>query len=290
MKSYKAIFFDWDGTAVENRTNDASRAIRAMKQLLNQGIRLVIVSGTTYENILNGEFSRIFTKEELSFLFLGLARGSYHYGFDSDKQPVLLEPYTLSMDSLLKLHDACFQIHQRLLRQYHLETDIIFSRPGYCKIDLMVYAKRTDKNLFLQENEVQRIQEILDGRNIKGGLYSLIREAVETGLQMGLDLKATTDAKYLEVGYTTKTDNVRYFMNAFGQSGITAKDCCFWGDEFGAIAPGIWGSDSQMITQETIDGDFFSVSNLSLPLPKQVKQIGGGIDSFLQFLENQRKE
>ena len=44
-KKYKAIFFDWDGTAVTSRTAPVEDAVVAMKPLLQQGTKLVIVSG-----------------------------------------------------------------------------------------------------------------------------------------------------------------------------------------------------------------------------------------------------
>ena len=40
----RAIFFDWDGTAVYSRKAPADAALSAMKPLLAQGIKLVIVS------------------------------------------------------------------------------------------------------------------------------------------------------------------------------------------------------------------------------------------------------
>ena len=46
-KKYKAVFFDWDGTAVLSRKAPVDEAVAAMKPLLNRGIKLVIVSGTT---------------------------------------------------------------------------------------------------------------------------------------------------------------------------------------------------------------------------------------------------
>ena len=41
-KKYKAIFFDWDGTAVTSRTAPVEDAVVAMKPLLQQGTKLVI--------------------------------------------------------------------------------------------------------------------------------------------------------------------------------------------------------------------------------------------------------
>ena len=74
-KKYKAIFFDWDGTAVTSRTAPVEDAAAAMKPLLQQGTKLVIVSGTTYDKIAGGKFHTYFTEEEQKNLFFGLGRG-----------------------------------------------------------------------------------------------------------------------------------------------------------------------------------------------------------------------
>ena len=43
-KTYKAIFFDWDGTAVMSRQAPVEETVQAMKPLLQKGIKLIIVS------------------------------------------------------------------------------------------------------------------------------------------------------------------------------------------------------------------------------------------------------
>ena len=47
MKKYKAVFFDWDGTAVTSRTAPAEAAVSAMRPLLEKGVKLAVISGTT---------------------------------------------------------------------------------------------------------------------------------------------------------------------------------------------------------------------------------------------------
>ena len=78
-KKYKAIFFDWDGTAVMSRQAPVEEAVAAMKPLLASGVKLVIVSGTTYDKIASGKIHEHFTPEEASNLYLGLGRGAYNY-------------------------------------------------------------------------------------------------------------------------------------------------------------------------------------------------------------------
>ena len=73
-KNYKAIFFDWDGTAVMSRKAPADDAVQAMRPLLQKGVKLAIISGTTIENIAGGKLESYFTKAELENLYLGLGR------------------------------------------------------------------------------------------------------------------------------------------------------------------------------------------------------------------------
>lgn len=64
-KKYKAIFFDWDGTAVMSRQAPVEEAVAAMKPLLASGVKLVIVSGTTYDKIASGKIHEHFTQRKL---------------------------------------------------------------------------------------------------------------------------------------------------------------------------------------------------------------------------------
>lgn len=85
-----------------------------------------------------------------------------------------------------------------------------------------------------------------------------------------------------QLHYTTK------FSHAlFARFGFAAEDCCFWGDEFIGVTDSIFGSDAGMLTQTTQNGDFYDVSDLEGVRPGQVKRLGGGIQTFLNFLREQ---
>lgn len=281
MKQYKAIFFDWDGTAVLSRKAPVEDAVNAMRPLLEKGVKLAIISGTTYENIAGGELESYFTPKQLQNLYLGLGRGAYDYGFDEEGKPVVLKNRVPDAKGILAIHDACYRIHRALLEQYGMNTDIVFSRPNYCKIDLMPDNNRGD-NLFLQEGEAAKLQRILSSHGIES-IETLIKMAESFGTEE-MPLPATTDAKYLEVGPTGKSDNANALFERFG---FDAEDCCFWGDEFIGVTDSIFGSDAGMLTEKTCKGDFFDVSNLEGVRPQQVKQLGGGIQTFLDFLREQ---
>lgn len=298
-RKYKAVFFDWDGTAVLSRRAPVEKATAAMKPLLRQGIKLVIVSGTTIENIAGGRIEEHFTKQELENLYLGLGRGAFDYAF-RDGKPYVFHDMLPDPDCLEKIHRICFEIHMELKREYGFDTDIVFSRPNYCKIDLMPEALRGD-NLFMQADELELLKEKLCRHGIGSGLQGLMELAGRVGGQYGIRVKPTCDAKYLEVGISSKSDNVDAILGkiqedgngraeedtaGMKESGLQAADCAFWGDEFVGIEEGIFGSDSFMITEMTRDGAFFDVSEVSGKRPDGVVHCGGGVERFLAFLHS----
>lgn len=286
MKKYKAVFFDWDGTAVTSRTAPAEATVSAMRPLLEKGVKLAVISGTTLENIAGGRIEDYFTKKQLENLYLGLGRGAYNYEF-RDGTPYIFENKIPDQKTLLDIHRICFEIHVRLKEQYGLDTDIVFCRPNYCKIDLMADNLRGD-HLFMQEDELHLLRKKLKNHRIRRGLMELLELAVSIGKDYGIKVVPTCDAKYLEVGVSSKSDNVDAILGRISrESGIQARDCAFWGDEYVGIEENIFGSDSFMRTGRTSAGDFFDVSEVSGQRPEGVKMVGGGVERFLEFLKGQ---
>lgn len=285
-KKYKAIFFDWDGTAVLSRKAPVEEIVKAMGPLLDQQVNLVIVSGTTMENIAGGKLASYFTKEQLEHLYLGLGRGAFNYRYENGQELVFSD--MLPDGKLLgDIHRICFDIHMELLEKYGLNTDIVFSRPNYCKIDLMVENQRGD-NLFMQENELDLLKDCLKKHGVEGGLQGLLDISCAAGERYGITVKPTCDAKYLEVGISSKSDNVDRILEYLEEKeGISPQECSFWGDEYVGIEEGIYGSDSFMKTEKTADGEFFDVSEVPGKRPEGVVQLGGGVERFLEFLKEQ---
>ena len=69
MRKYKVIFFDWDGTAVVSRKAPADAAVKAMAPLLTAGVKLVVISGTSLQNIDGGKLAERFAPEHRLILF-----------------------------------------------------------------------------------------------------------------------------------------------------------------------------------------------------------------------------
>lgn len=289
MKKYSAILFDWDGTAVTSRKAPADEACAAMKPLLAKGIPLVIISGTTYENIAGGKLESFFTVEELQNLYLGLGRGAYQYAYTKEGQPYIFRDLLPDREGTLLIHEICFNIHQTLLRDYGFATNIVFTRPNYCKIDLMPEHDRGDQ-LFMQSDELGALKDKLINHGIQGGLQQLLDLAEELGEEKGMNVLSTCDAKYLEVGISSKSDNADLIMEKLGERGIKPENCAFFGDEYVGIEKGIYGSDSFMRTETTKVGDFFDVSEVEGERPEGVQRLGGGVTTFLNFLKEQAKK
>lgn len=287
MKRFQAIFFDWDGTAVVSRTAPAEDVVDAMRPLLEQGVRLCIISGTTYENIASGKLHVFFDEKQQKNLFLGLARGAVNYRFEEGR-PVPFGVQSQDISQILRIHDAAYAVHRRLLEQYGLPTDIVFSRPGYCKIDLMVAHTRVDR-MFLQPNEIARLRNLLVEHGIPGGLHGLTELACEIALECtGERLYATADAKYLELGCHTKRGNVTAVWQELQCRGkLEASEVCIWGDEFLEVDSGVWGSDAAMLVPELGKASCFDVSDTDGIRPKRVRRLGGGPETFLSFLRAQ---
>lgn len=288
MKKYSAIMFDWDGTAVTSRKAPADEACAVMKPLLAKGIPLVIISGTTYEKIADGKLEKYFTLQELQNLYLGLGRGAYQYAYTLDGKPYVFADLLPDQEQMLRIHQVCFDIHQYLLKEHHFATDIVFTRPNYCKIDLMPEHDRGEQ-LFMQGNELSALKDKLSSHGIRGGLQSLLDLAENLGRGKGIRVFSTCDAKYLEVGISSKSDNVNRIMECLTERGIKPENCAFFGDEFVGIEKGIFGSDSFMRTERTCAGDFFDVSDVEGERPEGIQVIGGGVKTFLDFLGEQAK-
>ncbi len=284
-KKYKAILFDWDGTAVLSRKAPVDDVLPPMIKLLSKGIKLAVISGTTYENIAGGRLHELIPANFQENLFMGLGRGVYNYDFKNG-QPHLMSDATPNTVDKIKLHKLCFDIHTELIEKYGYDSDIVFTRPNYCKIDIMVNNNRGEM-LFLQANEIDKVNADLAAHGFEGGLAALCEKAEKMGADYGLDIKATTDAKFIEVGTTTKSDNVNFLADHFFGMGIKIEEMAFLGDEYTYLGEGVLGSDSQMLTEKTKGADFFDVAPSPLRLPEGVVGLGGGIKRFEQFLCDQ---
>lgn len=87
--------------------------------------------------------------------------------------------------------------------------------------------------MFFKDRERTILKENLEKHGFKEGLIGLTKLAQEIGDKHGFPVIATTDAKYLEVGVSSKNDNVNAILAHFiKEYNIDPKDCSYWGDEY----------------------------------------------------------
>src|SRR5262249_44891369 len=88
-RCFRLVAFDWDGTAVASRAADATRVVGLLDQLLAAGARIVVITGTSYENVAR-QLGRGIAPAHAHRLFCCTNRGSEVFGFDRRGAPVLL--------------------------------------------------------------------------------------------------------------------------------------------------------------------------------------------------------
>ena len=98
-----------------SRQAPVEEAVAAMKPLLASGVKLVIVSGTTYDKIASGKIHDDFTPEEASNLYLGLGRGAYNYKMVNG-QPEIFADCIPDTEGLLKIHDVATKSTESYLK------------------------------------------------------------------------------------------------------------------------------------------------------------------------------
>lgn len=288
-KQYKGVFFDWDGTAVTNRSEVSGELIQDMESLLAQGMKLIIVSGTTYNNIVGGKLHEYIERNLRSNLYMCLGRGAFNYGFDEEGQLIMLYDASPSHEEKVVIDRVAYEFHEWLYKIYNYKTDIVFSRDGYCKIDLIPGYDRGEQ-LYMNGDEDEIAHNGLIASGINKGVFGCIDYVIELGKKQGINLKVTTDGKYLEVGTLTKSNHIDYMLDEqLPKFGHKVEEYAFWGDEFGYLLGKIKGSDGHMITPKSKNADFFSVSTINKPNPKEVNLLGGGTKTFQEFLKCQKK-
>lgn len=68
-----------------------------------------------------------------------LGRGAYNFGFNQEGELITLEHALPTVDEKLVIDKVVFDLHHKLYKEFGYETDIVFSRGNYCKVDLLTH-------------------------------------------------------------------------------------------------------------------------------------------------------
>jgi trehalose/maltose hydrolase-like predicted phosphorylase len=283
-RSFDAILFDWDGTAVANRLEQAGALGEAMGRLLERGVPMAVVAGT-HSGHIEQQLVRHLDRARIRDLYLLVNRGSEAYGFDSEGQLILLHAHQATAEENRALDQAIEALRTEVENRFRISTTVVLDRLNRRKLDLIPLPEWADP-------PKARISELLDAVQARlgdpGALSWIVGRALELARKAGLsDPKVTTDVKHIEIGLTDKSDSSRWFLdNVARVRRIDPRSIAILGDEFGAPA-GLVGSDSLMRIRELADSPCISVGVEPAGVPEGVLQVGGGPQAFLDFLDLQ---
>jgi len=286
---FKIIAFDWDGTAVENRAADATMVTMRLEYLMQQGVQIVVITGTNFKNV-DRQFSSTIKGPHKQNLFICTNRGSEVFGFDQDSNQIPLHIRAASTEENNQLTRIAERVRDEIQRRSGVKIEIVYDRVNRRKIDLIPEPEWVDP----PKSQIGDLLVATENRLKSHGWNGGIREAIDLTKQIsseeGLrDARITTDVKHIEVGLTDKSDSVSWVMNELARKkNVPSNDVLFAGDEFGPIA-GFEGSDFKMVTPEARNAVYVSVGPEPNGVPENVIHLAGGPARFIHLLETQIK-
>jgi hypothetical protein len=280
-RTYAAVVFDWDGTAVTDRRS-ATRRLRARVERLSMlGVHTAIVSGTHVGNVDGQLGARPAGPGEL---LLALNRGSELFRA-TVSGPRLLDRRVETPRARRLLDEAASRIASTL-RDRRLGVEIVSQRINRRKIDLIPEPAWADP----PKSAIAHLVEAVEARVRDAGFSSLaqvVSLATEVAVECGIDdPRVTSDAKHVEVGLTDKSDSMRTVMSRLADLGVGGELVLVVGDEFGPLG-GVPGSDSLLLVPEAAGATVLSVGIEPAGVPPGVLHLGGGPAAFLRLLDAQ---
>src|SRR5438067_1410867 len=172
-RPFRAIVFDWDGTAVVDRSEDATPFAGAAEALLRLGVWLVVVTGTNFGNI-DRQFCRLVAPGQRRRLLVCVNRGSEVYGFDRRGATVLRSRRTATPEEERQLTAIAEAVRDRIVAATGLEVRIVYDRLNRRKIDLIPLPEWADP----PKSQIGALLAAVERRLRDGGWASGLGEAV----------------------------------------------------------------------------------------------------------------
>ena len=287
LRPFKIIAFDWDGTAVVDRREDATPVRTEIERLLRCDIPIVVITGTSFANI-DRQLSAGICGPAKHNLFISTNRGSEVCGFDAAGQPVELWQRVATPEENRLLTVVADSVRQTVVARTGLEIRVVYNRLNRRKVDLIPLPEWSDPPKSAIGSLLQAVQQRLKVAGLVGGLHEVVSLAEEIARKQGLALaRITSDVKHVEIGLTDKADAVDWLMRELAKKqGVAPEDILIGGDEFGDVA-GFDGSDAKMITPQTRGAVFVSVGPEPGGTPPGVLHLGGGPTRFRELLAAQ---
>lgn len=285
-RPFRAVVFDWDGTAVADRLEDASEVAHLLRELLRRRVWIVVVTGTNFGNV-DRQLCRLIPPTRRRRLITCTNRGSEVYGFD--RRGNLLQRWlrVATPEEDQALTRTAESVRDAIVERTGLDIDIVYDRLNRRKIDLIPLAQWADPPKSAIGELLAAVEERLRTAGLPGGLGEVVALTERMAREHGLDdARITTDVKHVEVGLTDKGDSLEWVKHEIlGNERIRWEDVLIAGDEFGPIA-GFAGSDDRL--RGGAEGAVVvSVGTEPNGAPGGVLHLGGGPPGFRQLLRQQ---
>jgi Glycosyl hydrolase family 65 central catalytic domain/Glycosyl hydrolase family 65, C-terminal domain len=280
-RRFEAIAFDWDGTAVVDRRADAAPVREQIEALCALGVDVGVTSGTHVENI-DGQLAA--RPRGPGHLYLCVNRGSEVYEVGAAGYE-LVHRRDATPGEEASLDQAALGAAEAL-QALGLPSPPITPRFNRRKLDVLAVPGWEDP-------PKARIGELLDTvtahlreHNIPS-LAAVVGVVTNEARAAGLpDPRVTTDAKFVEIGLTDKSDSLHWLMQTWWRRGIGPGLVAIAGDEMGPLG-GVRGSDHYMLVPEAARATAISVGVEPESVPPGVLHVGGGPAAFHAFLRDQ---
>jgi trehalose/maltose hydrolase-like predicted phosphorylase len=280
-RTYAAVVFDWDGTAVPDRHASARRLRTRLERLSELGVHAAVVSGTHVGNVDGQLRARPTGPGEL---LLALNRGSELFEVTATGPSLLSRRVETEADA--RLLDRAATRVAAALRDRGLSVEIVSHRINRRKIDLIPEPAWADP----PKSEIDQLVVAVEERVRRAGFGSLaevVALATDLSRECGIERpRVTSDAKHVEVGLTDKADSMRAVLRHLDDRGVGGDLVLVAGDEFGDLG-GVPGSDSLLLVPEAAGATFVSVGREPAGVPARVRHLGGGPPAFVGLLEEQ---
>lgn len=282
-RTFEAFVFDWDGTAVADRSEDGAAVRERVEALVEAGADVFVVSGTHVDNIDGQLFARPHPSGA-GHLFLCLNRGSEVF-LVGEAGPTLVWRREASPHEDAALDQAA-ELTIKQLRKDGMDCEVVSSRLNRRKIDLIPDPAWADPPKAQIEELLTSVEARLQSHGVEG-LAVVVALAEEAGIEAGLgDARVSTDAKHVEIGLTDKSDSMRWALSSINDRGVGPGQMLIIGDEFGSLG-GVKGSDALMLIPEVSRAIACSVGPEPEGVPAGVVHLGGGPPRFLALLDDQ---
>ncbi|MGE5272925.1 MAG: glycosyl hydrolase family 65 protein [Verrucomicrobiota bacterium] len=280
-RRFEAIVFDWDGTAVPDRTADAGVLRALIEELTVLGLDLIVITGTHVGNVDGQLGARPAGPGRLN---LCVNRGSEVYAANAGGlELVEARNATPEEDAAL---DAAAEATVEELARRGVHAEIVSQRLNRRKIDLIPEPGWTDPPKARITELLAAVQERLRNAGLSG-LDEAVAVALAASEASGLaDPRVTSDAKHVEIGLTDKADAARWSFAELKRRGIAPGLVLIAGDEFGQLG-GLTGSDSFLLVPEGARATAVSVGAEPTGAPAEVTELGGGPGAFVGILADQ---